>query len=198
MGFRALRVINEDWIAGGQGFGMHPHRDMEILTHVLEGNLAHEDSLGSGGTIGAGQWQRMTAGTGIRHSEYNGSDARPVHLYQIWILPQKHGLVPSYEERQFDPVAANRRFQVVASPDGIDGSLVINQDARVYQATLAQGLEISQDFKPGRHGWLQVAKGKVLLDGQELTAGDGAALVDLPRVALKAREDAEVLLFDLA
>jgi redox-sensitive bicupin YhaK (pirin superfamily) len=198
MGFRALRVINEDWIKPGPGFGAHPHEDMEIVTYVLEGALEHRDSLGSGGTIRPGELQRMTAGTGIMHSEVNPSPAEPVHLYQIWILPERAGLEPSYEQRAFPEEERRNRLRVVASPDGRDGSLTIQQDATLHLGTLEAGGEVSHSLASGRHAWLQVLRGAVHLNGRRLAGGDGAAISDEPALAIKAEGPAEVLLFDLA
>lgn len=197
-GFRALRVINEDWIEAGAGFGMHPHRDMEIITYVLEGALAHRDSLGNGGAISAGELQCMTAGTGIRHSEANPSATGPVHLYQIWLHPDREGLPPRYAQRGFDPEGRRGRWQTVAAPDGRDGALPIHQDATLSLATLEDGQEIAHTFTPGRHAWLQVVRGGVTVNGQALAAGDGAAIHDEAELNIKAREAAEVMLFDLA
>jgi redox-sensitive bicupin YhaK (pirin superfamily) len=198
MGFRSLRVINEDRVAPARGFGTHPHENMEIVTYVLSGTLAHRDSLGTAGTIGPGELQRMTAGTGIAHSEFNPSDAEPVHLYQIWLLPEREGLEPSYEQKAFPEDQRRNRLRLVASPDGHDGSLSIRQDARLYLATLDSGQAISHDLAPGRHAWLQVLRGGVNLDGLALAAGDGAAVSDELRLAIQADSPSEVLLFDLA
>ncbi|HWE39468.1 MAG TPA: pirin family protein [Isosphaeraceae bacterium] len=198
MGFRSLRVMNEDWIKPGAGFGMHPHRDMEIVTYVLSGALAHRDSTGGAGVIGAGELQRMTAGTGIRHSEFNASAEEPVHLYQIWLLPERPGLTPGYDQRAFPESERRNRFQVVAAPDGADGALTIRQDARLALASLVEGAAVSHPIAPGRHAWVQVLRGSVNLDGHSLQAGDGAAVSDEPSLEIAAREDSEVLLFDLA
>lgn len=198
MGFRALRVINEDRVAPGRGFGTHPHEDMEIVTYVLSGALAHQDSLGTAGTIRPGELQRMTAGTGIAHSEFNPSDAEPVHLYQIWLLPEREGLEPSYEQRAFPEDQRRNRLRLVASPDGHDGSLSIRQDARLYLATLDGGREVSHDLATGRHAWLQVLRGDVDVNGIGLAAGDGAAVSDESALAIRAIGPSEVLLFDLA
>src|SRR3954469_3116803 len=165
MGYRALRVINEDRVAPGRGFGMHPHEDMEIVTYVLDGALSHRDSLGTGSTIRPGELQRMTAGTGITHSEYNPSDSEPVHLYQIWLLPEREGLEPSYEQRAFPEEERHNRLRLVASPGGEDGSLTIRQDARLLLGTLDEGREVSHGLTPGRHAWLQVLRGDVTLNG---------------------------------
>ena len=198
MGFRALRVINEDQFAAGRGFGTHPHKDMEIVTYVLSGALAHRDSLGTGSTIGPGELQRMTAGTGIRHSEFNPSPTEPVHLYQIWLLPEREGLEPSYEQKAFPEEERKNRLRVVASPDGEDGSLSIRQDARLYLALLEAGREVSHELTPGRHAWLQVLRGGVNLNGLPLLAGDGAAVGDEAGLAIRSDGPSEVLLFDLA
>jgi redox-sensitive bicupin YhaK (pirin superfamily) len=198
MGFRALRVINEDRVAPGRGFGAHPHEDMEIVTYVLSGALEHRDSLGTAGTIRPGELQRMTAGTGIVHSEFNPSDAVPVHLYQIWLEPEREGLEPSYEQRAFPEAERRNRLRLVASPDGHDGSLAIRQDARLYLATLDGGREVRHELSPGRHAWLQVLRGGVDLNGSPMTAGDGAAVGDEPALAIRAEGPSEVLLFDLA
>lgn len=197
MGFRSLRVINEDRVAPGQGFGAHPHEDMEIVTYVLQGALAHKDSLGSGSTLRPGELQRMTAGTGIYHSEFNPSSDEPVHLYQIWLMPEREGLEPSYDQRAFPEEERRNRLRLVASPDGADGSLSIRQDARLYLSTLEPGREVRHALAPGRHAWLQVLHGDVTLNGQALSAGDGAAASEESGLALAASGDAEVLLFDL-
>src|SRR3954469_5108947 len=186
MGFRALRVINEDRVQPGRGFGTHGHEDMEIVTYVLSGALAHKDSLGTGSAIRPGELQRMTAGTGISHSEFNPSQTEPVHLYQIWLLPEREGLEPSYEQRAFPEAERRNRLRLVASPDGADGSLAIRQDARLYLATLDGGRWISHDLAPGRHAWLQVLRGGVDVNGLALAAGDGAALSDESGLAIRA------------
>src|SRR4051812_2353583 len=200
MGFRSLRVINEDRVAPGRGFGTHPHEDMEIVTYVLSGALAHEDSLGTGSTTRPGELQRMTAGTGITHSEFNPSQSEPVHLYQIWLLPEREGLEPSYEQRAFPDAGRHNRLRLVASPDGGDGSLTIRQDARLYLATLDGGHEVTHEVGAGRHAWVQVLRGGVTLNGQGLSAGDGAAVSEESGLAVRAEgaSEAEVLLFDLA
>jgi redox-sensitive bicupin YhaK (pirin superfamily) len=198
MGFRALRVINEDRVAPGTGFGTHPHEDMEIVTYVLKGALAHRDSLGTGSTIRPGELQRMTAGTGITHSEFNPSESEPVHLYQIWLLPERDGLEPSYEQKAFPEKDRHNRLTLVASPDGRDGSLSIRQDARLYLASLEGGREVSHALAPGRHAWLQVLRGGVTANGLPLSAGDGAAVSDESRLAIHADGPSEVLVFDLA
>ncbi len=198
MGFRALRVMNEDWIAAGRGFGTHDHDDMEIVTYVLEGSLAHRDSLGSGDILKPGELQRMTAGTGISHSEFNASETEPVHLYQIWLLPERPGLTPSYEQKAIPAEERHNRLRLVASPDGRDGSLTIHQDARLFLGSLDDGRELDQGLDAGRHAWLQVLRGNVSVDGLNLGAGDGAALSDVSGLALRASGPAEVMVFDLA
>jgi hypothetical protein len=198
MGFRALRVINEDRVAAGQGFGLHPHRDMEIVTYVLSGALAHKDSLGHGETLRPGELQRMSAGTGIRHSEFNPSATDPVHLYQIWLLPRAAGLSPSYEQKAFPADQRHNRLRLVASPTGDDGSLTIQQDARLYLATLDPQQQVTHDLAANRHAWLQVLRGWVELNGQPLATSDGAAISNESRLNITAAEPAEVLLFDLA
>ncbi|MGZ6069951.1 MAG: pirin family protein [Myxococcaceae bacterium] len=198
MGFRALRVINEDRVAAGQGFGRHGHRDMEILSYVLEGGLAHEDSSGGGGVIRPGDVQRMSAGTGVMHSEFNASRTEPVHFLQIWLVPAKRGVAPAYDQKTFPPEQRQGQLRLIASPDAADGSLKINQDARVYTTLLGKGDAVSHALPPGRHAWVQVARGQVRLGDTVLSAGDGAAISDEPSVTLGADEASEVLLFDLA
>jgi len=197
MGFRSLRVINEDRVAPGQGFGMHGHRDMEIVTLVLEGALEHRDNLGNGEVLRPGELQRMSAGTGIRHSEFNPSTAEPVHLYQIWLLPSEKGLTPSYEQKAFPDADKHNRLRLVASPDGRDGALTIHQDAELYLASLTAGSRVTHPLRSGRTAWLQVLRGGVSLGGQTLTAGDGVAASDEAAMILEANGAAEVLLFDL-
>jgi redox-sensitive bicupin YhaK (pirin superfamily) len=196
--FRALRVMNEDWIAPGQGFGEHPHHDMEIVTYVLEGELAHRDSMGHVEVLRAGEFQRMSAGSGITHSEFNASRTDPVHLYQIWLFPSIKGIEPSYEQRLFPEADRQGRWQMVASPDGADGVLTIQQDARIYLANLTDGQSLEHAIQPGRHAWLQVVRGAVDVDNQSLQAGDGIALSDERSLTLSSPEAAEVMLFDLA
>ena len=193
MGFRVLRVINEDRVDPGQGFGTHPHRDMEILTFVLEGALEHKDSLGSGSVIRPGDVQRMTAGTGISHSEFNPSRTEPVHFLQVWILPERPGLEPSYEQRSF-PAAGLR---LVGSRDGREGSVRIHQDVLVYVARLSPGEEVVHALAPGRHAWIQMARGAAQVNGTRLAAGDGAALSEERSVELRGVDGAEALVFDL-
>ena len=197
MSFRVLRVMNEDWIAPGQGFGTHGHRDMEIVTYVLEGAVAHKDSLGNGSVLRPGEFQRMTAGTGIEHSEFNPSDSEPVHLYQIWLFPERRGLAPSYDQRAFAEMERQGKLRVVASPDGRDGSLTIHQDAEVFLTTLDAGNQVTHQLAPGRHAWIQVLRGAVKLQDVALSAGDGAMVSDESLVNLSAAHAAEVMLFDL-
>jgi len=198
MGFRSLRVINEDRVEPGRGFGMHGHRDMEIVTYILEGSLEHKDSLGNGSIVRRGDLQRMTAGTGVRHSEFNPSTTEWVHLYQIWLLPQRKGLEPSYQQLAVTDNLTRGGFRLVASPDGAEGSLTIRQDARLYLSALSAGETVSHKIEPGRAGWLQVLRGNLNIDGHNLAAGDGAAVEDEKVVTVRAADDAEVLLFDLA
>jgi redox-sensitive bicupin YhaK (pirin superfamily) len=198
MGFRSLRVINEDWVAPNSGFPTHPHHDMEIITYVLEGKLEHKDSLGTGSTILPGDGQRMTAGSGIRHSEFNPSRTEPVHLLQIWILPEKDGLKPSYEQKSFPEAEKRGKLRVIASRDAENGAVKINQDAELYVSLLKAGEEVTHEFGDKRHGWLQVARGAVEVNGKKLEQGDGAAISDEKKLSIKGAEDAEVLLFDLA
>jgi redox-sensitive bicupin YhaK (pirin superfamily) len=198
MGFRSLRVINDDRVQPGQGFGMHGHRDMEIVTYVLEGALEHQDSMGNGSIIRAGELQRMTAGTGIRHSEFNPSDEAWVHLYQIWLLPQRQGLKPSYEQLAVGEAEKRGRFRLVASPDGAASSLTIHQDARLYLASLLPGEGVAHEIERGRVAWLQVLRGGVNVLGNRLAAGDGASVTDESAILVQATVPSEVLLFDLA
>lgn len=196
MGFRTLRVLNDDTIAGGGGFGTHPHRDMEIITYVLSGALAHKDSMGNGRVIRPGEMQYMAAGTGVEHSEFNDSETEPVHLLQIWIYPDRKGAKPAYAERSFAKAPAGR-LHLVASKSGRDGSIGINQDADVYLAKLNIGDSVQHSLKSQRHAWVQVAEGEVTLNGQALKAGDGAALSEEAVVELRATQPAQVLVFDL-
>ena len=199
LGYSDLRVINEDRVQPGEGFPTHSHRDMEILSYVLEGALEHKDSTGSGGVIRYGDVQRMTAGAGVTHSELNASREAPVHFLQIWIIPETKGLPPSYEEKHFAPDDKRGRLRVIAARDGRDGALTIHQDATVYAALLDEGQAVTHRFARSRKGWVQVARGRVRIGGQELVAGDGAALADEEAVTLAARAaGTEVLLFDLA
>jgi redox-sensitive bicupin YhaK (pirin superfamily) len=197
MSFRELRVMNEDWVAPGQGFGMHPHRDMEIVTYVLEGALEHRDSLGNGEVLRPGEFQRMSAGTGIRHSEFNPSASEPVHLYQIWLQPRQKGLAPSYEQKNFSDQEQRNQLRIVASPDARNGSLTINQDANVYLSKLDSGATLEHVLATNRHAWLQVLRGAVRLNGQSLNTSDGAAISDEQTLQIEATEPAEIMLFDL-
>ena len=198
MGFRSLRVINEDRVAPNTGFPAHPHRDMEIITYVLEGKLEHKDSLGTGSVILPGDGQRMSAGSGIRHSEFNPSSTEPVHFLQIWIHPEKDALPPSYEQKTFPEAEKRRKLRLIASRDATDGSVKINQDAKLFVSLLKPNEEVSHELAAGRFGWLQVARGSVELNGKKLTQGDGAAISQEQKISIKGTNDAEVLLFDLA
>jgi len=198
MGFRSLRVINEDRVAPNTGFPAHPHRDMEIITYVLEGKLEHKDSLGTGSVILPGDGQSMSAGSGIRHSEFNPSTTEPVHFLQIWIQPEKAALPPSYEQKSFPEPEKRGKLRLIASRHANNGSVKINQDAKLYVTLLKPGEEVGHDLATGRYGWLQVARGAVELNGKKLNQGDGAAISDEKQVTIKGAEDAEVLLFDLA
>ena len=196
--FRALRVMNEDFVAPGQGFGTHPHENMEIVTYVLEGALEHRDSMGNGEVLRPGEFQRMSAGTGITHSEFNPSPTEPVHLYQIWLFPDREGIAPSYEQKRFDEVERHNRLRLVASPDAADGSLQIHQDARIFLSSLDAGKQVTHGLGAGRHAWLQVLRGKVAVNGQALETSDGAAVSEESALEIEAKDDAEVMLFDLA
>jgi quercetin 2,3-dioxygenase len=198
MGFRSLRVINEDWVAPSSGFPTHPHRDMEIITYVLSGQLEHKDSLGTGSVILPGDGQRMSAGSGIRHSEYNPSATEKVHLLQIWIMPDKQGHEPGYEQKTFPEAEKRGKLRLIASRDGAEGSVRINQDAKLFVTLLSPGDEVKHALGANRHGWLQIAKGEVELNGKKLHQGDGAAISDESVLTIKGIKDAEVLLFDLA
>jgi quercetin 2,3-dioxygenase len=196
LGFRSLRVINEDRVAPGQGFGTHGHRDMEIVSYVLEGALAHQDNMGGGGVIRPGEVQRMSAGTGVLHSEMNGSKTEPVHFLQIWIVPDRKGIAPSYEEKRIDDEDRRGTLRLVAAPDGQNGAVKLNQDVRIYSTLLDGGASVTHELEPGRYGWVQVARGEIDLNGQKLSAGDGAAISDEKSVTISGK-GAEVLLFDL-
>ncbi len=198
MHFRALRVMNEDWVSPGQGFGEHPHHDMEIVTYVLEGQLEHRDSMGNGEILRPGEFQRMTAGQGITHSEFNPSTKEPVHLYQIWLFPAEKGLEPSYEQRPFSAAERQGQWQLVASPDAQAGSLTIHQDARIYLADLQAGQSLVRSLEPDRYAWLQVLRGTVEIDDQALVAGDGLAISEERDWQVHSRDGAELMLFDLA
>ncbi|MEL6940565.1 MAG: pirin family protein [Cyanobacteria bacterium J06598_1] len=199
MGFSDLRVINEDKVVAGAGFGTHGHRDMEIISYVIEGELAHQDSMGTGSVIRPGDVQRMSAGTGVTHSEMNASKENPVHFLQIWILPEEKGIKPGYEQKHFAPDTRQDQWRLVGSNDGREGSVTIHQNMSLYASTLQEGTRLSYELAPNRKAWLQVVKGALQLDGQTLKAGDGAAFADLESVAVTGSEAAtEVLLFDLA
>lgn len=199
MGFRTLRVINEDRVAPGGGFPTHPHRDMEIVTYMLGGALEHRDTLGSHAIIRAGEVQRMTAGTGIRHSEFNADPSSAAHLLQIWILPEQKGLTPGYEQREVSAAEKRGRLRAVATPDGREDSLTIRQDAAIYVAVLGPGESVVHSLAPGRGAWIQVARGEALVNGVALRAGDGAAIEDEAEITLSGvAEETEALLFDLA
>lgn len=197
MGFRALRVINDDRIAGGGGFGTHPHRDMEILTWVLDGAVHHRDSTGGEGDIRPGELQQMTAGRGIRHSEFNSSPTQPLRLLQIWLMPTVTGLPPGYAQTAFPLAGREGRLQLLASRDGRDGSLQVATAAEVFAANLHAGDRLEHALRPGRHAWVQVARGTLTVNGSRLAEGDGLALSEESAVTLSADSDAEVLLFDL-
>ena len=199
LGFRSLRVINDDTVAAGQGFGTHPHRDMEIISYVLDGALAHKDSLGTGSVIRPGDVQRMSAGTGVQHSEFNASKTEPVHFLQIWIVPRQRGIPAGYEQKSFGPEDVRGKLRLLAAPDGRDGAVALHADAALYAAVLDEGERASLELGPGRYAWVHVARGSIDLGGKTLVAGDGAALSDEPRVALAGRKGGgEVLVFDLA
>jgi redox-sensitive bicupin YhaK (pirin superfamily) len=193
-----LRVMNEDVVEPGQGFGTHPHHDMEIVTYVLEGALEHKDSMGNGEVLTPGEFQRMSAGTGITHSEFNPSPTEPVHLYQIWLLPQREGIEPSYEQKRFDDGGMTNQLRLVASPDADGGSLKIHQDARIYLARLDDDQQVTHELTPGRHAWLQVLRGGVSLNGENLQTSDGAAVSDEVSLTIRASAAAEIMLFDLS
>ena len=197
MGFRVLRVINEDTVAPGRGFPTHGHRDMEIISYVLDGSLEHRDSLGTGSVIRPGDVQRMSAGTGVRHSEFNASPTEPVHFLQIWIEPAATGIAPGYEQNAFTEADKRGRLRLVASPDGAEGSVTIRQDARVYATRLEAGEEVEHKLAPGRHAWVQVVRGALTTAGRKLEHGDGAAISGEPVVKLVGEQAAEALLFDL-
>ncbi|MFM7168153.1 MAG: pirin family protein [Planctomycetaceae bacterium] len=197
MRFRSLRVMNEDTVAPGHGFGTHPHNDMEIVTYVLSGALQHRDSMGNGAVLRPGEFQRMTAGTGITHSEFNPSSTEPVHLYQIWLLPERRGLVPEYEQQRFAESERRNQLQLVASGDGQQGSLRIHQDVRIYLSVVEAGQAVTAVLSVGRYAWLQVLRGGVLLNGVLLGPGDGAAVSDEQELKIEGKSDAEVMLFDL-
>ena len=199
MGFASLRVINEDKVLPAKGFGTHAHRDMEIISYVLSGELAHQDSMGNGSVIRPGDVQRMSAGTGVRHSEFNASDTNPVHFLQIWIMPEQSRLQPSYEEKNFTPEEKQGKLRLVGSPDGRDNSVTIHQDVNLYLASLTPRDRLTYQIPDNRAVWLQVIKGKIMLDERLLEAGDGAAIVDESEIAIAGNSpNSEILLFDMA
>lgn len=197
MGFGKLRVINEDIVEGGAGFGTHPHDNMEIISYVLDGALAHKDSLGTGSVIRPGDVQRISAGTGIAHSEFNASEKDPVRFLQIWVLPEERGLEPSYEQKSFPAEQRKGRLQLVGARDGRDGALTIHQDLNLFVANLETGNEVSHVLRPRRKAWIQVTRGAVTVNGTPIVQGDGAAMTDEAEVRIAANDNAEVLLFDL-
>ena len=197
MGFRSLRVMNEDRVAPGKGFGTHAHDNMEIISYVLSGTLEHKDSMGNGEVLRPGEFQRISAGSGITHSEFNPSSEEPVHFYQIWLVPNVRDIAPSYQQREFGEGEKLDRLRLVASPDGEDSSLSIHTDANVYLSNLAAGAEVGFDFQPGRHGWLQVLSGSVAVSGNQVSTSDGAAITNEDSVSIVASEDAEIMLLDL-
>ena len=196
--FRTLRVMNDDRVAGGGGFPMHPHRDMEIVTYVLEGALEHRDSMGNGSVIKPGDVQYMSAGTGVTHSEFNASKSDPVHLYQIWMMPDKRGHKPAYDQKTFSDADKRGKLRLLASSDGRDGSVKIRQDNELYATVLGAGESVKHPLKPERHAYVQVARGSVTLNGKQLATGDGAAISSEKSLELTGLDTAEVLLFDLA
>ncbi len=198
MAFRSLRVINEDRVAPATGFPTHSHRDMEIITYILEGELRHQDSMGNGSVIRPGDVQRMTAGTGVAHSEFNASQSEPVHLLQIWILPNQRNLTPGYEQKAFGEDERRGQLRLIASPDGRAGSVTINQDANVFASLLRPGDSVEYKMSPERHAWIQLARGAAMVNGEALSQGDGAALSEESSIRIDAEGPAEVLLFDLA
>lgn len=197
MGFRSLRVINEDWVKPGQGFPTHFHRDMEIITYILEGAIEHRDSLGNGSVIRPGEVQRMSAGVGVTHSEYNPSQKEPVHLLQIWILPDRKGLSPSYEQKAYPEKERESALRLIASSDGSKGSVTVHQDAQLYASLLGPRQEISYPLRAGRHAWLQIARGSVEVNGQLLRQGDGLAVSGEESLKVVSKAETELLLFDL-
>ena len=198
MGFAKLRVLNEDWVEPSQGFGTHPHRDMEIVTFMIDGALEHKDSMGNGSVIRTGELQRMTAGTGVRHSEFNHSPDEVAHLLQIWILPEKNGLEPGYEQKLFPTEEKLNQWRLVGSRDGRDGSLTIHQDLNLYASVLGADASLDFEFASGRRGFVQVVRGAVEIEGESLGAGDAVAMNDQRALSVRASDDSELLLFDMA
>ncbi len=198
MGFRSLRVMNEDRVAPSEGFGTHSHQNMEIISYVLSGSLEHKDSMGNGEVLRPGEFQRISAGSGITHSEFNPSSTEPVHFYQIWLLPNVNNSDPSYEQKEFTDTEKIGRLRLVASPKGRDGSLSIHQDANVYLSLVSHADEIVYSLQPGRHAWLQVLSGQLMVNDYSLSTSDGVAISDEPTITIKGTEDSEFMLFDLA
>ncbi len=197
--FQSLRVINEDYVAAGRGFGTHAHRDMEIVTYILAGSLEHKDSMGNGSVIKAGDVQYMSAGSGVQHSEFNPSESEPVHLLQIWLFPNAKSLTPRYDQKFFDPESKRNQLRLIVSGDGASESIAINQDAKIFACRLDQGNELTQALAPGRHGWLQLVSGELSLNGEKVLPGDGVAVSDESKIALKGLQStSEFLWFDLA
>jgi hypothetical protein len=197
MGFRGLRVINEDRVQPGRGFGTHPHRDMEIISYVLEGAISHRDSMGTGSVIRPGDVQRMSAGTGVTHSEQNASQSEPVHFLQIWLVPSARGLAPGYAQKTFTDEEKRGRLRLVASPDARDASIAVNTDASLYAGTFSAGERAEHVLAPQRHAWVQVARGALRVNGRDVKAGDGVAISDEPSVVIEGTSGGEALLFDL-
>jgi hypothetical protein len=198
MGFGPLRVINDDRVAGGGGFPAHPHADMEIISYVLEGALEHKDSLGTGSVVRPGDVQRMSAGSGVRHSEFNSSKTDPVHFLQIWVLPERKGLQPGYEQKTFSDADKRGKLRLIGSRDGRDGSVTIHQDVDLYATVLGEGDKVAHEVKEGRLAWVQVARGTATLNGEQLHPGDGVAIEEAGKLELNGTSDAEVLVFDMA
>lgn len=197
MQFRCLRVMNEDRVAPGQGFGEHSHSDMEIVTYVLSGALEHKDSMGNGEILRPGEFQRMTAGTGIRHSEFNASDSEPAHFYQIWLFPERKGIEPSYEQKAFSLDNHMNQLRLVASRNADEGSLTVHADVKIYLSRLSQGGQLNYDIAPERHAWIQVIRGHVQVNSLELKTSDGLAVSEEPLLSISAHEESELMLFDL-
>jgi hypothetical protein len=198
MNFRSLRVINEDFVQPGQGFGTHGHRDMEIITYILRGGLEHKDSMGNGSVIYPGEVQRMSAGTGVLHSEFNHAKDEVVHLLQIWILPERKNIEPSYEQTFFSDEEKKGKLRLIASPNGSDGSVTIHTDAKLFASLLEEGNEVIYELQTGRHAWIQVARGAVEVNGVSLNQGDGASVSDETEIKIVGKESSEILLFDLS
>lgn len=197
MGFKTLRVLNDDTVQPGQGFGTHSHQDMEIISYVVDGAMEHKDSMGTGSVLQPGDVQRMSAGRGVTHSEFNHSPTEPLRFLQIWVLPESEGIDPSYEERHFAETEKRSRLRLIVSPDGEEGSLRIHQDVRVYASILAKSESVEHEISSGRHAWVQVVQGSLSLNGDELHEGDGAAVSDLAQLSFEGVEEAEFLIFDL-